>query len=118
MVDTPQDRFALLGGLSAFIKEMEATKVRPNVKTFSQLLDVIGPTRADEHDLIQKMRYMRVRADTDFLNLLMKRRIFRKDYDGAMVGNALGVVTLKHFHYQEPFWVLILSFSVFFFFFS
>lgn len=85
MVNTVEDRFKLLGGLSAFIAEMEEAKVRPNVKTFSQLLDVIEPTRDAEHELIQKMRYMRVRADTDFCNLLMKRRIFRKDYDGAMV---------------------------------
>lgn len=84
-VNTPEDRFALLGGLSAFIDEMEGAKVRPSVKTFSQLLDVIASTRDAEHELIQKMRYMRVRADTDFFNLLMKRRIFRKDYDGAMV---------------------------------
>lgn len=85
MVNTPEDRFQLLGGLSAFIDEMEEAKVRPNVKTFSQLLDVIGSTCDAEHELIQKMRYMRVRADTDFFNLLMKRRILRKDYDGAMV---------------------------------
>lgn len=85
MVNTPEDRFQLLGGLSAFIDEMEEVKVRPNVKTFSQLLNVIGPTRDAEHELIQKMRYMRVRADTDFFNLLMKRRVLRKDYDGAMV---------------------------------
>lgn len=85
MVNTPADRFQLLGGLSAFIGEMEGAKVRPNVKTFSQLLDVIGTTRDAEHELIQKMRYMRVRADTDFFNLLMKRRIVRKDYDDAMV---------------------------------
>lgn len=84
-VNTPEERFQLLGGLSAFIDEMEGAKVRPNVKTFSQLLDVIGSTRDAEHELIQKMRYMRVRADIDFFNLLMKRRILRKDYDGAMV---------------------------------
>lgn len=85
MVNTPQDRFQLLGGLSAFIDEMEEAKVRPNVKTFAQLLDVIGSTRDDEHELIQKMRFMRVRADTDFFNVLMKRRVIRKDYEGAMV---------------------------------
>lgn len=85
MVNTSGDRFKLLGGLTAFIDEMEKAKVRPNVKTFSQLLDVIDSTRDAEHELIQKMRYMRVRADTDFFNLLMRRRIVRKDYDGAMV---------------------------------
>lgn len=85
IVNTVEDRFKLLGGLLAFIAEMEEAKFPPNVKIFTQLLDVIERTRDAEHDFIQKMRYMRVRADTDFFNLLMKRRIFRKDYDSAMV---------------------------------
>lgn len=85
MVKTANDRFMLLGGLDAFIAELEETKVRPDTKTFSLLLDVIESTTDAENDLIQKMRYMRVRADTDFFNLLMKRRILRKDYDGAKV---------------------------------
>lgn len=85
LVNTPAERFMLLGGLSLFITEMEQAKVRPNVKTFSQLMDNIPSTRDAEHELIQKMRYMRVRADIDFFNLLMKRRILRKDYDGAKV---------------------------------
>lgn len=85
MVETAQDRFMLLGGLSSFITEMEETKVRPNVKTFTQLLDNIPSTCDAELELIQKMRYMRVRADIDFFNLLMKRRILRKDYDDAKV---------------------------------
>lgn len=89
LVKTAEERFALLGGLSAFVAEMEEAKVRPNVKTFSQLLDNIASTREAEIELIQKMRYMRVRADIDFFNLLMKRRIFRKDHEGAMVSISL-----------------------------
>lgn len=85
MVDTPEDRLTLLGGLSGIIAELEATKTRPNVKTFAQLLGTIAQTREAEHELMQKMSYMRVRADTDFFNQLMKRRILRKDYDGAKV---------------------------------
>lgn len=85
LVNSPQDRLMLLGGVSAFISEMEEYKVRPNVKTFSQLLDVIPSTRDAEHELIEQMRYMRVRADVDFFNLLMKRRFLRNDDDGAKV---------------------------------
>lgn len=85
MVKTPEDRLMLFGGLTGFIAEMENNKVRPNVKTFSQLLYAIPSTREAEHELIEKMRSMRVRADTDFFNLLMKQRIYRKDYDGAKV---------------------------------
>ncbi|XP_031621039.1 pentatricopeptide repeat-containing protein 1, mitochondrial-like [Contarinia nasturtii] len=83
MVNSPEDRLTLLGGLSGVIAEMEATKSRPNVKTFTQLLEIIPSKLEAEHELIQKMSYMRVRADTDFFNILMKRRILRKDYDGG-----------------------------------
>lgn len=85
MVQTAEDRLMLLGGVKGIIAEFEETKVRPNVKTFSQLLYTIPSTREAEHDLIQQMRYMRVRADIDLFNLLIKRRILRKDYDGAKV---------------------------------
>lgn len=85
LVETPEDRLMLLGGVKGIIAELEETKVRPNVKTFSQLLYTIPSTREAEHDLIQQMRYMRVRADIDFFNLLIKKRIYRKDYDGAKV---------------------------------
>lgn len=85
MAESSVDRLMLLGGLDGFIAELEESKVRPNVKTFSQLLYSIPSTQAAEHELIEKMRYMRVRADIDFFNLLMKRRIIRKDHDGAKV---------------------------------
>lgn len=85
MVHTPEDRLMLLGGVKGIIAEFEETKVRPNVKTFSQLLYTIPSTREAEHELIEQMRYMRVRGDIDIFNLLIKRRILRKDYDGAKV---------------------------------
>lgn len=85
MANSPEDRLMILGGLNGVIAEFEENKVRPNVKTFSQLLYSIPATQAAEHELIEKMRYMRVRADTDFFNLLMKRRILRKDHEGAKV---------------------------------
>lgn len=84
-VKTSEDRLLLLGGLSGFTKEMELLKIRPQVKTFSQLLDCVPQTREAEHELIEKMREVRVRADTDFFNLLMKRRILRGDDAGAKV---------------------------------
>lgn len=85
MVKSPEDRLMLLGGLSGVITEMENFKVRPSTKTFSQLLDIIPSTLEAEHELIEKMRHMRVRADVDFFNLLMKRRFLRQDGLSAMV---------------------------------
>lgn len=75
----------MLGGLNGFIKEMELAKVRPNSNTFSQLMYAIPSTREAEHELIEKMREVRVRADISLFNTLMKRRILREDFEGAKV---------------------------------
>lgn len=84
-IQTPEDRLLILGGLSGFIKEMELAKVRPNSNTFSQLIYAITSTREAEHELIEKMREVRVRADISFFNTLMKKRILREDFEGAKV---------------------------------
>lgn len=84
-IETAEDRLLILGGLSGFIKEMELAKVRPNSNTFSQLMFAIPSTREAEHELIEKMREVRVRADISFFNTLMKRRILREDFEGAKV---------------------------------
>lgn len=85
MVNSAKDRLMLLGGFSGFINEMEKAGVWPNVKTFAQMLETIPSTRDAENELIERIRKMRVWCDTDFFNLLMKRRILRRDYEGAKV---------------------------------
>lgn len=93
MVKTAEDRLMLLGGFSGFIDEMETADVRPDVKTCTQLLDSLPSTREAEHELIDRIRKMRIWCDTDFFNMLMKRRILRKDYDGAKVKSYLFFLT-------------------------
>lgn len=84
-IKTGTERLFLLGGMDAIITEMERLKVRPDVKTFSQLLSMMPATVEAESELIEKMRYMRVRADTDFFNILMRRRVERRQYESAKV---------------------------------
>lgn len=84
-IQSAEDRLLILGGLSGFIKEMELAKVRPNSNTFAQLMYAIPSTRQAEHELIEKMREVRVRADVSLFNTLMKRRILREDFEGAKV---------------------------------
>lgn len=38
----------LLGGCSGFLKNMKFNHVKPNIKTFTQLLEVIPPTLTAE----------------------------------------------------------------------
>lgn len=85
-ITTATERMFLLGGMETIISEMDRLKVRPNMKTFTQLLDTIPATFEAECELIEKMRYMRVRADTDFFTILMRRRVQRGDYKDAKVG--------------------------------
>lgn len=37
-------RLILIGGCSGFLKNMKTNKVKPDIKTFTQLLEVIPPT--------------------------------------------------------------------------
>ena len=80
-LSTPQDRFALLGGVDGFFKQMKHYKIRPNVKMVSHVLHLIDETEEAEERLMDKMRSFDVELDTGFINQLMKRRASRKDYD-------------------------------------
>lgn len=82
-VKKAEDRLLLLGGAKGVLKEMELLKVVPNIKTFTELLDVIPPTNAAEHQLIETIRKLKIQCDTDFFNILIKKRSMRLDYDGA-----------------------------------
>lgn len=84
-VKTASDRLLLLGGISGFLKEMENCGVKPDVKLYTTLLEVIPATRAAENKLIQAMRSDGVMTDVDFFNILMKKRAMRFDYEAANV---------------------------------
>lgn len=82
-VKRAEDRLLLLGGSTGFLQEMENIKVTPDIKTFTELLDVIPSTITAEHQIIQKIRKMKIKCDIDFFNILIKKRSMRFDYDGA-----------------------------------
>lgn len=82
-VVTPEDRFLLLGGLLGFLKEMDRQKITPNIKTFTQLLEVIPCTLSAEKLLIREIRERVINCDIDFFNILIKKRALRSDFEGA-----------------------------------
>uniref|UniRef100_A0A8D8ZK45 Pentatricopeptide repeat-containing protein 1, mitochondrial n=1 Tax=Cacopsylla melanoneura TaxID=428564 RepID=A0A8D8ZK45_9HEMI len=82
-VNTAQDRLLLLGGLSGVLSEMSADHLTPNIATFTLLLDCVPSALSAEQTLVSVMRRQRVKADTEFCNMLVKRRSFRGDYDRA-----------------------------------
>lgn len=85
----PEDRLLLVGGCSGFLENMEYFGIKPDIKTFTQLLDCIPSTLSAEAALLSAMKKAGVRFDVDFLNMLIKKRVMRYDYE-----NARNVITL------------------------
>lgn len=82
-VKKPEDRLLLIGGASGFLKEMELAKITPDIKTFTQLLDVIPSTVTSEKQLISTIRKLGIKCDIDFFNILIKKRSMRYDYESS-----------------------------------
>lgn len=82
-VKKPEDRLLLIGGASGFLKEMGLAKITPDIKTFTQLLEVIPSTVTSEKQLIATIRKLGIKCDIDFFNILIKKRSMRYDYESA-----------------------------------
>lgn len=87
-----EDRLLLCGGVSGFLRAMETAKAEPDIKTFTQLIEVIPPTLAAEKKVIAAVRRMAVKCDIDFFNMLIKKRSMRFDYDAAKVSTAAQMI--------------------------
>lgn len=84
-IKKPEDRLLLLGGMSGYLEVMEHFKITPDIKTYTELLEVIPPTLAAEKKLIATIRKAGVKCDIDFFNILIKKRSMRFDYQSAKV---------------------------------
>ena len=97
VVNTPAERFLLLGGLPGFLSHMVRDEAKPDIKTFTQCLDLIPGTRQGEKDLMMAARRHNVSLDTAFFNLLIKRRCKRHDMEAAKVCES---IQLNSQHYD------------------
>lgn len=82
-VKQPSDRFLLLGGLTGYFDLMRHFQVSPDLKTFTELMDVIPNTKEMDIRLLKIIRKAQIQCDVDFFNILIKRRALRNDYIGA-----------------------------------
>ncbi|XP_055603442.1 pentatricopeptide repeat-containing protein 1, mitochondrial [Uranotaenia lowii] len=82
-VKKPEDRLLLLGGTSSILQEMEQLKIRPEIKTMTELLDVVPSTHVAEKQVLTTIRKLGIKCDIDFFNILIKKRSMRFDYEGA-----------------------------------
>ncbi|XP_050072855.1 pentatricopeptide repeat-containing protein 1, mitochondrial [Anopheles maculipalpis] len=78
-----EDRLLLLGGTSNVLGEMKRCNVEPDIRTMTELLDVIPPTYAAEKHLLTTIKQLKLGCDIDFFNILIKKRSMRFDYEGA-----------------------------------
>lgn len=82
-VSTPQDRFAMVGGMTGFLSDMKRNGVQCNVKTFDQMLSLISPDC--ENQLLEIMEIEGVNPDIDLLTNLAYKRCCCFDYAGSKV---------------------------------
>ncbi|XP_058830286.1 pentatricopeptide repeat-containing protein 1, mitochondrial [Topomyia yanbarensis] len=79
----PEDRLLLLGGPTGFLREMEQAKIQPDIKTMTELMDVIPPTNVAEKQILSTVLKYGIKCDIDFFNILIKKRSMRFDYESA-----------------------------------
>lgn len=80
---TAQARLGLLGGLPGFLRHMNEDQVHPDIKTFTQLLDVLPDNTNSEMDLLSCMQVYDLKPDVHMLNLLIRKRNLRNDHHAA-----------------------------------
>jgi len=80
-----EGRLALLGGLPGVLTQMQRHEAKPDIKTFSLLLELIPSSRDAENDLMSAMTLQGVRPDVDFFSMMIRKRNLRRDYAGARV---------------------------------
>lgn len=84
-IKSVQDKFAIVGGQDDFLDQMALYSVKPNIKTLTQMLDVIDNNIKAENKLLITIKSMKMKPDIDFYNMLIKKRCLRLDYDNAFV---------------------------------
>lgn len=81
----PENRLAVVGGLTGFLEQMEMRNVQPDIRTFSQLLDVLPSNVEAEEKLLSVMDAKSIKPDVDLYNMLIHKRCMRRDYEEARV---------------------------------
>ncbi|XP_064094346.1 pentatricopeptide repeat-containing protein 1, mitochondrial-like [Macrobrachium nipponense] len=82
-LDRPEDRLALVGGPAGLIAQMVKDKVVPDLRTFTQLLNSLPPSTEAEESLLQSMKNVGLAPDTQFCNMLIRKRCYRGDSGAA-----------------------------------
>ncbi|CAF4865988.1 unnamed protein product [Pieris macdunnoughi] len=82
-VNKVQDKFAIVGGQDDFLEQMAFYSVKPDIKIFTQMLEVIDNNIEAENKVLCTIKSMKLLPDIEFYNMLIKKRCLRLDYDNA-----------------------------------
>ncbi|CAH4028802.1 unnamed protein product [Pieris brassicae] len=82
-VNTVQDKFAIVGGQDDFLEQMAFYSVKPDIKIFTQMLEVIENNIEAENKVLCTIKSMKLLPDIEFYNMLIKKRCLRLHYDNA-----------------------------------
>ncbi|XP_077870468.1 pentatricopeptide repeat-containing protein 1, mitochondrial-like [Saccoglossus kowalevskii] len=80
---TPETRLALIGGVDGMLARMKEYDVKPNIKTYTLLLESTPMTLKAEKEMLVVMDTAGVSADIEFCNSIIRRRTKRNDLHGA-----------------------------------
>ena len=83
--DSPWQRLAMLGGLPGILSHMEHDEVKPDIRTFTMLLELLPPGGDYEVDILSAMKAHKVRPDMDFFNFVIRRKNKQGDFKAAKV---------------------------------
>ncbi|XP_047503369.1 pentatricopeptide repeat-containing protein 1, mitochondrial [Pieris napi] len=78
-----QDKFAIVGGQDDFLEQMAFYSVKPDIKVFTQMLEVIDNNIEAENKVLCTIKSMKLLPDIEFYNMLIKKRCLRLDYENA-----------------------------------
>ncbi|XP_053213151.1 pentatricopeptide repeat-containing protein 1, mitochondrial-like [Panonychus citri] len=78
-----RNRFQLIGGTEGFLHLLTSESVKPDIKTFTLMLDLLPGNNQCEDDLIDCMKQFKVKPDTGIFNQIIKRRCYRNDIYSA-----------------------------------
>ncbi|XP_014791127.1 pentatricopeptide repeat-containing protein 1, mitochondrial isoform X2 [Octopus bimaculoides] len=70
----PDNRLALIGGPFSILKDMEKNKIKPNILTFTQIIDCLPLNNNAEVEILAYMKSLGVQPDIDLYNMIIRRR--------------------------------------------
>lgn len=79
----PENRLKLIGGLEHLLRYMYSDEVKPDIKTVSLLTSIIPKNEEEEIKLLEYVENMKIKMDTDFFNMLIRRANARNQPDVA-----------------------------------